>query len=195
MKSFLLIIFSFVTFSCSAQTYSEQFDKCTKLYVANQQTDDSIYAWSIYRRDSCLTGVSAPVVKVRSLNGKLINLQQYKGNTLFLYFWGISCKPCVNSIPELNKLVSHFAGKKVIFLSFASNTKQDLSTFFKKIPFRFTTIPNSDKIASETFKISDFVPYTVIIDRNGKIFKLSFGSLGNETFRIYAQDIYQCLEN
>ena len=195
MKSFLQIIPLLVTLSSSAQTYSEQFERCTKLHVSNQQTDDSLYAWSIYQRDSCLTGVLAPTVKSRSLNGKKIDLQQYKGNILFLYFWGISCQPCVNSIPELNKLADHFASKNVLFISFASNTKQDLTRLFKKIPFRFTTIPNSEKITSETFKLSDFVPYTVIIDRNGKIFKLSFGSLGNETFRIYAQDIYQCLEN
>jgi len=195
VKVVIYFIYLLAPYLASAQTYSEQFEKCTKLFVSPAQNDDSLYVWRIYQRDSCLSGVTAPIVKTLSLDGQRIDLQKYKGDVLFLYFWGISCQPCVNSIPELNKLTRYFADKKVRFFAFSSNSKQELAAFLKKTPFNFTNIPNGETVATKIFKLTDFIPYTVTIDKNGKIFKISFGSLETETFKIYAQEILTCLEN
>lgn len=48
-------------------------------------------------------GKVAPTFQATTLEGKALNLADSRGKVVLLYFWSLSCKPCLSSIPELKK--------------------------------------------------------------------------------------------
>ena len=182
-KTLLLFLVS-VTFShvsTNAQTYLEQFKKCSEVFNITDSTADSLYTDLLLKRDSCLIGSIAPNFKSKTINGNLVDLSKLKGRVIVLNFWSTGCGPCIAEMPELNKLVKLYSGKKVTFISLAAENSTLLSKFFKKHSFSFATIPDSDEIMYGAFKLESIWPYSVIIDKEGKIYKIWFGGFSNKT--------------
>ena len=174
-----------------AQEYAEQYKKCAeKLQNIN---DDSIYILRLLEKDSCLIGVTAPNFKATTINGYNIELHKLIGQVVFLNFWGTKCGPCIEEIPGFNKLVSHYDGKKVKFIAIGGDNTPALKKFLKSVPFNFLQIAAPEKIYDEVFKLSDGIPYTIIIDKLGKIYKMNIGSVGDLSFSVYKKIIDDCL--
>ena len=57
--------------------------------------------------------IKAPDFKLRTVQGKLVNLSDYKGKVVLLNFWGTWCGPCLQEIPDFNKLYSKYNKKGV----------------------------------------------------------------------------------
>ena len=89
-----------------------------------------------------------------------------------LNFWFTRCQPCIREIPDLNKLVEIYSAKNVVFISFAPETSSIVKEFLVKHPFNFKTVANSEPIRSEQFKLFSAWPYTILVDREGKISKM-----------------------
>jgi thiol-disulfide isomerase/thioredoxin len=178
IKSSILFLISVTLLlsNINGQTYAEQFKKCSETFNITDSTADSLYTDLLLKRDSCLLGSFAPSFKAKTINGKLLDLSKLKGQVIVLNFWSIGCGPCIGEMPELNKLVRHYSGKKVIFISMAAENSILLNKFFKKHIFLFSTIPNSEQIRDGLFKLESILPYSIIIDKEGKIKKIWFGS-------------------
>jgi len=184
----LVVLFSN---SIYAQEYAKQYEKCSERL--KNVDDDSIYILRLLEKDSCLIGVTAPNFKATTINGLTIELQKLKGQVAFLNFWGTKCGPCVEEIPGFNKLVRHYAGKKVKFIAIGGDKVSDLKKFLKTVPFDFLQIAESEKIYEDVFKLTDGIPYTIIVDKSGKIYKMCIGSAGDLSFSVYKKIIDQCL--
>lgn len=154
---------------------------------------DSLFIDFVIKRDSCLIGTVAPDFIDTTIDGEIIELSKLKGQVVVLNFWSIGCQPCVQEIPDLNKLVRQYAGKKVTFISFAPNNAMTLKKFFIKHPFKFLTIPESDEIRNEKFRLISVWPYAVILDKAGRISEMWFGSLGKLTASYYQKIIDKLL--
>ena len=48
--------------------------------------------------------IQAPDFTLRTVQGDLFNLSDYKGKVVLLNFWGTWCGPCRREIPDFNKL-------------------------------------------------------------------------------------------
>jgi len=65
-------------------------------------------------------GEVAPKFSLKTLDGKEIKLEDYRGKVVLLYFWGTWCSPCVASTPGLKKLyeeLSQYDGFAMIALA------------------------------------------------------------------------------
>lgn len=117
-----------------------------------------------------LRGCDAINFEGLTLDGTYISLNDLEGKVVILNFWFTTCLPCLKEIPELNKLVNMFDPDEVVFIGLARDTKDELQKFFNRFgPYFFTIIPESYEIATN-YKIVEW-PQTMIIDRNGKIYK------------------------
>ncbi len=70
------------------------------------------------------TGPELSNVILSDLNGIAINLEQYKGKTMFINFWATWCKPCLKEMPSIEKAQELLKNKNIEFL-FASNETAD----------------------------------------------------------------------
>ena len=179
IKQFLLISILAIAYTNSkAQSYEKQYEKCSES-LKKMDNVDSVYFELVKKRDSCLVGTIVPNLNVKTIEGKQIELSKLKGSVIVLNFWFTRCQPCIGEMPELNKLVSYYSGKKVEFISFAPEDNATLKAFILKHPFNFDIVPESENIRSEDFKLFSAWPYFIIIDQAGKISKMWFGATEN----------------
>ena len=167
-----ILIFSSSAF---AQTYEKQYDICSAA-LKKLEVVDSIYFELVKKRDSCLIGTQAPTFIVSTIDNQEVELSKLKGKVVMLNFWFTRCQPCIKEMPELNKLVAYYSSKNVEFISFAPESSNVVKEFLKKHPFNFKAVAESEPIRSEEFKLFSGWPYTILIDKEGKISKMILGT-------------------
>lgn len=173
---FILALLTILSSTANAQTYEEQYAKCSeKLPVVDGDIDPSYFV-HLKERDLCLAGSVAPNFTATSIDGKEIDLSKLKGKVVVLNFWFTRCEPCIAEMPDLNKLVDHYSSKDVAFISFSYEEETVIKAFLEKQPFKFTTVAKSEYIRRDILKLFSMWPYSVIIDREGKISKMWSGN-------------------
>ena len=123
------------------------------------------------------TGKTAPNFTFKDIKGKKKSLTDFKGNIIYLDFWGTWCAPCIESIPKHLDLQKKYQNKNVKFIYVALESKDKGMYFEKWTRFldkkKFTGI---HLIANNQFNNSQLAPYLVssaptyvLIDKKGKI--------------------------
>ncbi len=117
------------------------------------------------------------------LNNKKWSSKELKGKVLVINFWFTACKPCIQEMPHLNKLVEENKNNEVVFLAPAPENENQIKRFLKKYSFDYNITPAStDLIAG--MSIENF-PTHLIIDKEGIIRQVFIG---------YADDIKEKLQ-
>lgn len=188
----VLIILILLSFNTYAQTYQEQFDKCS-ISLKGLTTVDSTYLARVHERDSCLVGSIAPEFHVTTMDGQRIDFSDLKGKVVVLSFWFTRCQPCIEEIPGLNKLVDTFSKSGVSFISITYDETKVVQQFLQNHTFKFQNVADDDSVRRDDFKLLGAWPYNIIIDRKGRISYMQFGSWGQNTFDFYSDKIRKLL--
>lgn len=69
-------------------------------------------------------------IYLNDLKGQPIDLEKYKGKTVFINFWATWCKPCREEMPSIQEAMKILKDEKVEFL-FASDESADQIEEFK----------------------------------------------------------------
>jgi peroxiredoxin len=119
-------------------------------------------------------GSEARDFKAVDMNGNTVDLAAFKGKkTVVLNFWFGACKPCVEEMPELNKMVAEMKGKNVEFISICTDSKDDAKDFLTKIKYNYNCIPDGRPIANQ-YNVTAY-PTHVVINKKGEIVLLQQG--------------------
>lgn len=129
-------------------------------------------------------GNPAPAVEFASLTGEtLFRSADTKGKVLLINFWGTWCPPCRAEFPRLAAATKpYLSAQDFLFASVCvpasddelkSDTASDAARFLKQHNATFDAVYDTDAkcFASllRALNVSDpVVPFTVVIDRNGK---------------------------
>ncbi|MFC9598242.1 TlpA disulfide reductase family protein [Peribacillus butanolivorans] len=115
-------------------------------------------------------GAAAPDFSLKTLNGKQVNLSDYKGKKVMLNFWATWCPPCKKEMPDMQKY-SQQAGDDVVILAVNIDPENDVQAFVEDNGITFT-IPLDSQSAknpvNERYKILS-IPTTYFIDSKGII--------------------------
>lgn len=120
-------------------------------------------------------GEEVPNVIAKDIDGNTINLHQLKGKIVVLNFWFTGCKPCIDEMPELNKLVKKYKNSNVEFVSITFETKAAVEKFLKQTNFDFKHIVNSEELLN-VFKIKAF-PTTIVVNKDGTMLIKQLGNV------------------
>ncbi|MEA1898845.1 MAG: TlpA disulfide reductase family protein [Bacteroidota bacterium] len=103
---------------------------------------------------------------VQSKNGENIDLEQFKGELIFLNFWATWCPPCVAEMPSIQSLYEEY-GDKIRFIIVSRESPEVIQEFVKKNKYTFPVYSQS---ASEPaiFK-SQSIPTSYLISPSGNI--------------------------
>jgi peroxiredoxin len=77
-------------------------------------------------------GQQAPDFTLKGEDGRPIKLSDYRGKLVFLNFWATWCLPCVEEMPEMEKLNKTFKDRKFQMLAVSVDTDWDVVKQFYK---------------------------------------------------------------
>lgn len=113
-------------------------------------------------------GEKFPDFEFIGIDKKTKKSSQLAGKIAVYNFWHTGCKPCLEEIPLLNKLVAEYK-ENVIFVAPTFEGFKVVNDFLKKYPFEYDILPNSKEL-SDRLKIASY-PTHVITDDSGVIRK------------------------
>jgi peroxiredoxin len=130
------------------------------------------------------TKSKVPYFELEDINFKKIKQTDLIGKVVVLNFWGPNCAPCVEEIPELNKVVKNFKSENVVFLaicplnqrpSFRIDKYEELRKFLKTKEFLYRICPVEDlRFWGPKLNLTRS-PSHFIIDKRGYIIYKCFG--------------------
>lgn len=111
--------------------------------------------------------------KLKTINNRKISLGDLQGKPTFINFWFTGCKPCIEEMPELNKIKNQLQDS-VNFLAITFDSKEKVKRFLEKHPFGFVHIVNAKEFIDE-LQMRAF-PTNIFLDKNGIVTNVEIGS-------------------
>ena len=136
-------------------------------------------------------GSDAPVVTVRDLDGKAVDLGQYIGKKpVFLEFWATWCELCAELLPRVRAAKAAYGDQVEFFgVNVTINQSRDgVRRYLEKHQPPFRTLYDEEGTSTRAYE-APATSYVVIVDRSGKI--AYTGSGGTQQFDAVLRRITQ----
>lgn len=107
-------------------------------------------------------------------------LSQWLGKVMVINFWASWCEPCRKEIPEFIEFQEKFRSNGLVFVGIAVDQKERAAAFSKEIGINYPVLVGDLRamaLAEAAGNRQGALPFTVVIDRSGKIIGTKLGSL------------------
>ena len=107
-------------------------------------------------------------------------LSQWKGKALVVNFWAPWCAPCVKEMPELAALATDSVAKNIHVIGIGIDSPTNIAEFAARLKVSYPLYVagmSGTELSREFGNTSGSLPYTVLIDADGKIRKTYLGQL------------------
>ncbi|MCG2431966.1 TlpA family protein disulfide reductase [Aequorivita xiaoshiensis] len=159
----------------------EQTDSLDKVFTLYKNyTKNEKYLNEITNRYLKIKGLSkgspATNFTIRDSEGKLISLENLRGNIIYIDFWATWCKPCLSEIKPSSQLQEKLKDKEIKFLNIC--IESEYNTWKRMVlnqnieGINLFADKEIEKKLKEDYMIQA-LPRYVIIDKNGKIYDFS----------------------
>lgn len=114
---------------------------------------------------------------VQDIAGKTQTLSQWRGKLLVINFWATWCAPCREEMPELDALQKAHADQLTV-LGISLDDLAKTQAYAQQSPVSYPLLAADVEgmaLSASLGNIKSVVPYTVIIDSDGKILRSYFG--------------------
>jgi thiol-disulfide isomerase/thioredoxin len=119
----------------------------------------------------------------RDLDDKPQPLRQWHGKVVVLNFWAPWCPPCREEIPDFIKLQEKYRERGLVFIGVALDEKIKVQAFADEIGINYPVLLGEMEAVDLARKIGNRLgglPFTVVIDRKGRIVASEVGGLTME---------------
>ncbi len=108
-------------------------------------------------------------LKLKTLDGKIAKISDYKGQVLLINFWASWCNPCIKEIPSLVRLQQKFNSKyfKIITIN-VGESQHKITKFVKKIGLTLPILLDESGQAVKEWGVYAY-PSNFLIDKEGVI--------------------------
>jgi thiol-disulfide isomerase/thioredoxin len=114
------------------------------------------------------------------------SIGQWRGKVVVVNFWATWCAPCREEMPEFMRAQTEFGTKGVQFVGIAVDQADKVAQFAKELGLNYPTLVGGfgavelSKTLGNNFAA---LPFTVIIDRQGRVAHTQLGPLKPENLR------------
>lgn len=130
------------------------------------------------------------VTQFKDLSGQAGSLEQWRGRVLVVNFWASWCPPCLEEIPGLVRIHRELAPKGLQIVGIAVDSADNARKSATQLEVRYPVLVAGMEVIDLTRRLGNragALPYTLILDRNGKIVATHLGLISEaELTRIIA---------
>jgi len=125
----------------------------------------------------------APSIALRDLKGRTVRLKYFQGKIVLLNFWATWCPPCKAEMVDLVKLqrAHRSKGLQVIGVTYPPTNRREVLKFIRAIKVNYPVLLGSTE-TKMLFDRGGTLPFSVVIDRDGRIHETIEGVLFPEEF-------------
>jgi thiol-disulfide isomerase/thioredoxin len=136
---------------------------------------------------------SAPEFTLKDVNGKAVNLADYKGKVVLLNFWATWCGPCKIEIPWFIDFEQKYKDRGFAVLGVAMDDEglEIVKPYLDKSKINYRIVLGNDSVATMYGGI-DSLPTTFVLDKDGKIASTHVGLVSKSD---YENEIQQLLDH
>jgi cytochrome c-type biogenesis protein len=136
------------------------------------------------------TGIAAPELTLKDLDGNDVSLSEYKGKVVLVNFWATWCEPCRVEIPWLIEMQKQYGPKGFVILGIALDeegksvvapfvAKERFEVNGEKLPMSYKILIGNDDAADKFGGLFGY-PTSVLISRDGKQIKRVTGMISQD---------------
>ncbi len=105
--------------------------------------------------------------KLKSINGEIVNLEDFKGNYVLIDFWASWCPPCKQAIPYITKFFNEYAGKGFYVIGIGLEEEGPLFNYSRANNIPYLILKGNNEIAK--YYDVKAIPTLVLLDTEGNI--------------------------
>lgn len=162
---------SYYTIKSYRDTVSNQFYEILHKRSQEEMDADAKYWKEYFKTDEKnrknLKGSTVKNLVMTDIQGNSYNVDELHGKVVIIDFWFTTCAPCIQEMPELNKIREEFGTDEVAYFGVTFDEKAKVENFLGKVKYDYTIVPDSKNLCDK-FGIK-FYPTTLVIDKKGKI--------------------------
>lgn len=104
-------------------------------------------------------------VKLTELDGREIDLSEFKGKVVFINYWATWCGPCIKEMPSIELAQNSLKDKEVVFLLASNEDIDEIEEFKdrKSYNFHYVRLLNMEELKMQA------LPTTHIYDKDGSL--------------------------
>jgi peroxiredoxin len=152
-------------------------------------------AYSLYAnltedtKQKVAVGDTAPDFALIDMQGHKHRLSEYRGQGVFLNFWGTWCPPCKKEMPYINNQYLQYKDKGVQVLTVdIQEPKLAVNQFAERLGLDFPIMIDTEKEVMSVYGV-DLLPATFLVDKNGKVVKYYTGELTENKVKEFMEQI------
>lgn len=134
---------------------------------------------------------AATALFARSFNdaeGRMQPMNQWQGGLLVVNFWATWCAPCIEEMPDLQKVQDEYATRGVTIIGVAIDNATAVKRFRDEqnigLPLLVAGAAGSE-LVRQLGNPMGALPYTVLVDRTGSVVQSKLGRLRASELRLW----------
>lgn len=133
-----------------------------------------------------IIGLKRPDFRLPDQHGRLRDVAEWNGRVLMINFWASWCIPCRREIPEFIALQRDREADGLQIVGIALDEQAQIDRFLDGIGvvLNYPSLVSSDLAGIELARAYGnsigILPYTVVVDRNGRIVFAQFGEISRD---------------
>lgn len=136
---------------------------------------------------------AAPDFTVELNDGSQFTLSAAKGKVVLINIWATWCGPCCGEMPAFQRLYEEYGDDLQIVAVNYAEKKKDVDRFAADNGYTFPFAYDEEASVMELYP-SDGIPYTILIDKEGRIFKTFLGARSaEEQYQVYHSAIEEAM--
>jgi thiol-disulfide isomerase/thioredoxin len=123
----------------------------------------------------------APEFNMRTLDGKVVSLSDYKGKPVWIGFWASWCPPCRAENPDIEEMYQKYKDDGLVILAPAiGEDSSTVAAYVKRTGLTFTAGVDETTQLAANYRIVG-IPTHFFIDRDGVLRVWRIGSMSTKT--------------
>lgn len=123
-------------------------------------------------------GDALPSITLPDLDGQPQDLARFQGRPLLINVWASWCGPCVEEMPALAAFAAAQPADGVQVLGLALDTPDGVRDFLQRVPVAYPIVLDTPGPTDASVRLGNtqgLLPYTVLVDAQGRIVKQKLG--------------------